>query len=41
MTVYRKHVQFAGVIIMGIGMISLISGMVWTLVAAVAKAIAG
>lgn len=39
--VYRKYVEFFATILIGIGMILLLSGMVWTLVSAAAKVVTG
>ena len=38
--VYRKYVEFFATILIGIGMILLLSGMIWTLIATAAKVVA-
>jgi hypothetical protein len=39
--VYRKYVEFFATILIGVGMILLLSGMIWTLISAAAKVITG
>lgn len=41
MTAYRKHVQTFATLLIGVGMILMLAGMIWTLISAAAKVITG
>jgi len=40
MTAYRKHIQIFATLLIGVGMILMLAGMIWTLIATAAKVVA-